>query len=178
MSLALIIPMWVLRLYLQMFSRIENSIGRQRELRADYFAAKAASPKIMASALIKAHVFGTLWHQVSEKWIVDALNEGKVFRNISELFASTFLSEKSLQQEVAKDSSMHLTHPTDTHPSLRERLTALHENQIEVLSIEGETAASLFFNLSSHEEKLTEYETSIIAKYHPNVDRKKLQIPD
>jgi len=174
-SLALIIPMRVLRVYLEIFARIENHIGRQRELRADYFAAKASSSTIMASALIKAHVYGALWHQVLEKWIVDALNEDKVFRNISEVFASTFLSEKSLLQEIAQDSSTHLTHPTDTHPSLRERLNALSENRIEDLGIEGETAASLFSNLSSLEEKLTEYETSLIAQYHPNVNREKLE---
>lgn len=175
MSLALVIPMLVLRAYLGIFARIESGISRKRELRADYFAARASTSKVMASALVKAHVYGTLWHQVSEKWIVDTLNDGKVFHNISELFASTFLSEKSLLQEIAEASSMHLTHPIDSHPSLGERLTALREQLIDDLSTEGEMASSMFFDLKSLEEKLTEYETSLIAQYHPDVDRGKLQ---
>lgn len=175
MSLSLIIPMWVLRIYLEIFARIESRIGRQREFRADDFAAQVVTSKVMASALVKAHVYGTLWHQISEKWIVDSLNEGKAFRNISELFASTFLPEKSLLREVAQDLSIHLSHPTDSHPSLRERLAVLGENPTDELTTEGETAASLFIDLSSLEEKLTEFETSLIAQYNPNVDRGKLK---
>ena len=173
-SLSLIIPMLVLRIYLVLFAIIESRIGRKREFRADKFAARLVTSKVMASALVKAHVYGTLWHQISEKWIVDALNKGKAFRNISELFASTYLSDKSLLREVAQDLSMHLSHPIDSHPSLKERLLAIGENPAAEFTTEGETSASLFTDLSSLEEKLTEFETSLIAQYHPNVDRNKL----
>lgn len=176
MSLSLIIPMLVLRIYLEFFAIIESRIGRQREFRADNFAARIVTSKVMAAALVKAHVYGTLWHQISEKWIVDALNEGKAFRNISELFASTYLSEKSLLREVALDLSMHLSHPIDSHPSLRERLLAIGENPTGELTTGAETSTSLFNDLSYIEEKLTEYETSLIAQYHPNVDREKLNL--
>jgi Zn-dependent protease with chaperone function len=174
MSLSLIIPMLVLRIYLELFARIESGIGRKREFRADKFGALLVTSKVTASALVKAHVYGTLWNQISEKWIIDALNEGKAFRNISELFASTYLSEKSLLREVAQNLSMHLSHPIDSHPSLKERLLAIGENPTGELATEGETSVSLFNDLSSLEEILTEFETSLIAQYHPNVDRTKL----
>jgi Zn-dependent protease with chaperone function len=174
MSLALIIPMWILNTYLNVFARIERRIGRQRELRADLVASQVSTSNVMASALIKAHVYGALWYQVSEKWIVDGLNEGKAFLNISELFANTFIPQKDLLKEVAQDSSTHISHPTDSHPSLNERLFALGEKIVDELSAEDETAVTLFIDLNSIEQHLTDYETSMVQQFNPNVDKNKV----
>ena len=174
-TLALIIPMWILRSYLEVFARIERRIGRRRELRADSMGAKVSSKSTMSSALVKVYTYGVLWGQHSEEWIVEALNEGKVFSNISHLFVQVFNPEESLLKQIAQDSSSRLTHPTDTHPSLKDRLTVLGEEQLWKLGIEGESAESLFSDLATLEEKLTEIETSLIAQHHPGVDREKLQ---
>jgi len=63
------------------------------------------------------------------------------------------------------------THPTDTHPSLGDRLSALREEPLSKLAAEGESAAALFPDLATLEVKLTQVETSLVAKYHPGVDR-------
>ncbi|HWR81678.1 MAG TPA: M48 family metallopeptidase [Candidatus Deferrimicrobium sp.] len=55
MMLALIIPMWILRRYLDVFSGIERGISRGRELRADSLGAKVSSASTMASALVKVY---------------------------------------------------------------------------------------------------------------------------
>jgi Zn-dependent protease with chaperone function len=175
MRLALIIPMWILGSYLKLFAEIERGISRVRELRADSIGAKVSSTSTMASALVKVYTYGELWDQMSEKWIVEALNEGKVFSNISNSFVQAFTPEESLLKEIAQDSSSRLTHPTDTHPSLNDRLAALNEGKILELKPPNESAESLFFDLGSLEEKLTENETSLIAHYHPGVDQEKLQ---
>ena len=175
MSVALIVPKWMLRAYLALFTKIERGIGRQRELRADALAATEVTSKVKASALVKAHVYGTLWDQAAEKWIVDKLNDGMVYKNISALFAETFLPEKALLQEGAEKLSAHLTHPTDSHPCLKDRLTELGESNIDVFNTEGETAATLFSDLNPLEERLTEYVTSLIAEYHPKIERGKSQ---
>jgi hypothetical protein len=129
----------------------------------------------MASALVKVYTYGLLWGQHSEEWIVEALNEGKVFTNISNLFVQVFTPEESLLKQIAQDSSSRLTHPTDTHPSLKDRLSALGEHPLLKLGTEGESAAGLFPDLATLEEKLTQIETSLVAQYHPGVDREKLQ---
>lgn len=175
MRLALIVPMWILQSYLEVFSRIERGISRRRELRADSLGAKASSTSTMTSALVKVYTYGLLWGQHSEEWIVEALNEGKVFTNISNLFVQVFTPEESLLKQIAQDSSSRLTHPTDTHPSLKDRLSALGEQPLLKLGTEGESAADLFPDLATLEEKLTQIETSLVAQYHPGVDREKLQ---
>jgi Zn-dependent protease with chaperone function len=175
MRLALIVPMWLLRSYLEVFSRIERNISRRRELRADSLGAKASSTSTMASALVKVYTYGVLWGQHSEEWIVEVLNEGKVFSNISDLFSKVFTLEESLLKQIAEDSYSRLTHPTDTHPSLKDRLSALGEEPLLKLGTEGERAVGLFPNLATLEEKLTQIETSLVAQYHPGVDREKLQ---
>lgn len=175
MILALIVPMWILRSYLEVFARIERRISRRRELRADSLGAKVSSTSTMASALVKVYTYGALWGQHSEEWIVEALNEGKVFSNISNLFVQVFAPEESLLKQIVQDSSSRLTHPTDTHPSLKDRLSALGEEPLLKLETEGERAAGLFPDLTTLEEKLTQIETSLVAQYHPGVDREKLQ---
>jgi len=175
MNIALIIPMRILRSYLKIFSGIERGINQRRELRADSLGAKVSSKFTMASALVKVYTYGALWGQHSEEWIVEALNEGKVFSNISNLFVQVFAPEESLLKQIVQDSSSRLTHPTDTHPSLKDRLSALGEEPLLKLETEGGRAASLFSDLSTLEEKLTQIETSLAAKYHPGVDREKLQ---
>ena len=174
LTLPLLVPMGILRSYLKAFSKIERRISRRRELRADSLAAKASSSPTMASALVKVYTYGLLWGQHLEEWVVEALNEGKAFTNISDLFVKVFTPEESLLKEIAQDSTSCLTHPTDTHPSLKDRLAALGEEQIFKLGIEVESAAGLFPDLASLEEKLTEVETSLIVQHHPGVDKEKL----
>lgn len=167
--------MGILRSYLKVFSKIERRISRRRELRADSLAAKASSSPTMASALVKVYTSGLLWGKHLEEWMVGALNEGKAFKNISDLFVQVFIPEEGLRKQIAQDSSFRLTHPTDSHPSLKDRLTALGEEQVFKLKIEGESATSLFPDWAPIEERLTEIQTSLIAQHHPWVDREKLK---
>jgi Zn-dependent protease with chaperone function len=109
----LIVPMWVLRIYFKVFSRIERSINRIREFRADSVGAKMSTTSSMASALVKVHTYRLLWDQNTEGWMFEALNENKVISNLSDLFVKVFTPQESLLKKVAQDASSHITHPTD-----------------------------------------------------------------
>ncbi|HWR81679.1 MAG TPA: hypothetical protein VN285_00090 [Candidatus Deferrimicrobium sp.] len=110
-----------------------------------------------------------------EQWIVDALNEGKAFTNISHLLMQVFTPEESLLKQIVEVSSSRLTHPTDTHPSLKDRLSALREEGVLKVGLEGKSAATSFPAIAILEEQLTQIETSLVAQFHPGVDKEKLQ---
>jgi Zn-dependent protease with chaperone function len=113
----------VLSYFLECFSVAESRLGRLRELAADQAAASVTSPRIIASALVKLHAFTGWWKELQDA-AINAVREGRVFANMSKTYAEAVaLNAKSeIIQGVART---HLSHPTDSHPPLSERLESL-----------------------------------------------------
>lgn len=116
--------------FLESFSVAENRISRERELAADLEGAKATDKRSIASALVKIHAFSSVWNVVQQT-AVSLMRDGKVLIN-----ASTALSEAI--RECSKPSALigvaenHLSHPTDSHPSLKVRLESLNVSLVDI----------------------------------------------
>jgi Zn-dependent protease with chaperone function len=179
MSLPLLLPIYLLLGYLKLFQKVERKISRERELRADGVAAQFVGRDAIASGLKKVYAFSPLWSQNSEKWIVQGLNDGKAFVNLSRTFVEHFAPERALLNQLVQQAEHTLTHPTDSHPGLADRLAALGAPPDfgDPVPTAGATAADLIAAMEELERHLTDLETSLVAKFNPAVDKKKLAPP-
>ncbi|MBV9766173.1 MAG: M48 family metalloprotease [Acidobacteriaceae bacterium] len=134
-SLTLFPSVFMISFFLECFAGAENAVSRDRELAADALAAQTAGAKNIATALAKLHAFTGMWDRVT-----GAMKEGllagyvtvgddryeprQFFSNVSELYA---LSVAQWAQPRSLDGldSKSIPHPTDTHPPLSVRLSAL-----------------------------------------------------
>ena len=123
----LVPAVWLLSFYLESFSVAEAAISRQRELAADEIGARMSGAREFGVALMKVIRYEDVWEQVYK----DLLN-GEEDRTSTALPGELFqkLAEKHIlevdrEKEVRKLETETLEHPTDSHPPLQERLTAL-----------------------------------------------------
>ncbi len=123
MKIALLPAIAVLSYFLEQFAVAEKTISRIRELEADQQGAAATSEMILASALVKVHAFAGVWDQVREA-AVSVLHDGKSFINASKLYSEAVASVAT-PKAFDNIADAHLTHPTDSHPTLGARLAAL-----------------------------------------------------
>ena len=93
---------------------------------------------------------------------MEALNQGKVYTNVSTLYAEVAASsgKTELLEEVAATAT---THPTDTHPPTAARIQAMGlsvaELKQDALVIDADTSsANLLAHLTALEEELTDVE--------------------
>lgn len=165
MGAALILPLWLLTIYLHAFARLERRIGRERELRADLIAARQTSSSVVASALTKVHAFAPAWSGV-ERLVIDAAKEHKGYRNVSRMFADWAAGNTGeLVSRTLTGSQSELTHPTDSHPPLRDRLLNLGISEpIPGLLPTGEPAVALVPDLERLEEELSELLSALAAQ--------------
>jgi Zn-dependent protease with chaperone function len=164
MGCSLVIPLMLLHWYLGAFARLERTIGRQRELRADTLAAQHTSRGATASALVKVHAYAPAWAGTTEL-VHEAAIQNKAYRNLSELFAGWAARATDLIPTALHGSQMMPPHPTDTHPSLKDRLENLgYVDGSTPIPLEGESAASLIPGLERLELKLTELFTWVIVE--------------
>lgn len=109
------------------FAKSERRISREREFEADRGAADATSATAIASALMKITTFSYLWRDAIQD-NAEALQIGDFIQNAAHgLYGyvvyecpSEFIDER--RREVLSQS---ITHPTDTHPTTADRLSAL-----------------------------------------------------
>lgn len=175
MILPMILPAFVISRYLGAFSQVEARISRARESRADAHAAAATSATIMASALQKVYAAGPLWHEFVPGAMVQLLNDGgRAFINASTAFVDHLRGEDELISEVLADAANIPSHPTDSHPTLKDRLRALGVEGNGASLEESTNSASLFADLESLERHLTDLVTSYVAQTPPNVNRRAL----
>ncbi len=122
-SVAFLPPLYMMSFFLSSFARIENDISRGRELAADKLGAMIAGVENMATSLIKVHAYAQVW-DYTQGQMKKALEEGKVFNNVSEFFAqiATAVPDEFYKSDLGK---CHTQHPTDTHPLLSARLKNL-----------------------------------------------------
>ncbi len=153
-SLALLPAFAMLSLFLEEFAKAERTIGRERELEADKAGAYVASPRAIATSLLKIGAFAGLWSSIRAA-IIEALGQGKAYTNVSTFYAEVASSsaKPELVDEVAK---LATSHPTDTHPPTGQRVEALGLSvsalRNEALQIDPNSSSALLL------EKVTELE--------------------
>lgn len=146
---------------ISLFEKNEKAVGRERELEADAAGARVSSPDDLASALVKVSVFAPAWPKITQS-AIDRLNQGKIVRNLSTTFLdfARFDVDRAAIDEVAAASlASVISHPTDTHPPLAQRLEALQVKATGVIerldASPGEHAGKLLLNLPEVEQQLT-----------------------
>jgi Zn-dependent protease with chaperone function len=174
MIIALLPAIAILSYFLECFSIAESRIGRARELEADHQGAAIASPRSMASALVKIHAFSGLWVELQAA-VVKALEQGNYFVNASKTYAEAALAcaSPTILDGIAET---HLSHPTDSHPPLADRLEALTINIEDVADLAlqvqpNQPAIQLLTNPDQIEEEISGAYQAIIARTH-NIEMK------
>lgn len=159
--LALLPAFAILSFFMEQFAKAERTLGRNRELEADKAGASVASGRALATSLLKIGAFAPLWGSIRTA-IVEALNQGKAYTNVSALYADVAASsgKPELLEEVAATAT---THPTDTHPPTAARIQAMGlsvaELKQDALTINADTSsANLLTHLTEIEEELTDLE--------------------
>lgn len=151
----------LLGFFMERFAHAERRIGRLRELEADKAGAKAASPRALASGLVKVAALSPAWG-AEQQQMIELLNAGRVLVNGPLVFQD--LAEAHLRELPAKElasavGEYRMPHPTDTHPQLATRLEALGTSVDEAASavvLPEHAAITLLDNHASLEEVLTE----------------------
>ena len=166
-TLALLPAFAILSFFMEQFAKTERTIGRNRELEADKAGASVASGQALATSLLKIGAFAPLWSSIRTA-IVEALNQGKAYTNVSTLYAEVAASsaKPELLEEVASTAT---THPTDTHPPTVTRIQALGLSVAELkqnaLTIDADTSsANLLTHLTALEEELTVVEQRFLLE--------------
>ena len=147
----------ILSHFLDAFSIAERSISRDREFAADRFAAQVTSGQTIGSALVKVHTFSKLWSTALERaWYASSYRAS----NASAEFADLAMLD-DLQELVFSSAGETVSHPTDSHPQLGDRLKVLGVTLDDVVTDALNTqpqspATELISDHSSLEEALTE----------------------
>lgn len=132
MMLGLLPARTIFSFFLDVFSQAEREISRARELNADKESArKASTPKDSATALIKIHAYAPVFEEVYQK-MAKAIQEGKSEENVGRVY-ETYAKNLSLEKATENLELKGLAHPTDSHPTLAERLDNLKIPVDEVL---------------------------------------------
>lgn len=146
------------------FAKNVAIISREREFEADAVGVSVSSARDLSYALTKVILFSGMWNDV----LIDnikRLNKGKISANLSLVFkdnAAFNLSNKDISKTKDKILSSSISHPTDSHPLLSQRLENIDfdsdEINLERLLSQGESYLDLFKNIEEIEEKLTTVE--------------------
>jgi Zn-dependent protease with chaperone function/uncharacterized tellurite resistance protein B-like protein len=123
-----------LRFMTDCFARNAARASRKRELRADQLGAQASTPTDLAYALIKSGILSILWRDELEDTVRD-IQRGRFRRNMSRSFEDKLkfdVDPSKLPPLVAFSLGEHTPHPTDSHPTTDERITALGLNPAEL----------------------------------------------
>jgi Zn-dependent protease with chaperone function/uncharacterized tellurite resistance protein B-like protein len=152
------------------FSKNEKKISRIREFEADQAGVSVSSEKDLALALAKVAIFSSLWSKVRED-NVERLNSGKIVNNLSEVFedsAKYDVAHSGLDELITTILETQITHPTDTHPSIRDRYKSINydESDLTVKSLIelGQSSEKLFSStLGGIEQELTVLEHRVMV---------------
>lgn len=159
--------MAVLSYFLECFSIAERRLSRLREFAADQAAASVSSARTIAAALVKLHAFIRWWGQLLEA-AASSLHEGRIFVNMSRVFAEA-VTANARPESIEGVAGAELTHPTDSHPPLSERLESLQVKLDDVaadaLAVAPQDAAiSLVTEVERREEEISEAYQAVLAQ--------------
>ena len=156
---ALLPAIAVLSYFLECFATAERGIGLQRELAADQAGILVTDTKTVAAALVKVHAFSGVWERVTQA-AVGVLKEKRMLVNASKTFAGA-VRESSSPSALEGLSGKELSHPTDSHPPLSDRLQAMGLGLEDVAApaldaYPAEAAITLFSDVEPLEEKMSD----------------------
>jgi Zn-dependent protease with chaperone function len=159
----LLLPMLLLGWSLKWFSKLEARNSQEREFRADRLASDATAPLVMGSALVKVHAYAPLWAGIPDG-IKTLYRDGKAFVSAAKAFGERALAMPELVTEARTGEVHQLTHPTDSHPSLADRLRALGLDRATAPLGQGTAAVELVADLPTREERLTDALSYIVLR--------------
>jgi len=156
------IPAFVLLSYMvDVFHRNVSIIGREREVEADIAATEVAVPAALAISLLKISLYAHAWNNL-QKTLIARLEQRKMTRNMSKLFASTVkydVNKEALPEVLFNISQETISHPTDSHPPTGVRIQQLGVQMESIdtssLSMPQEASINLIEDYLAREEKLT-----------------------
>jgi hypothetical protein len=118
----------------------------------------------MASALLKVHAYAPFWSAIPDG-IRELHGQGKAFINAAVAF-ETARATPALLEAVRTGEAHQLTHPTDSHPSLADRLAALGFPDRTTAPLgEGPPATDLVADLPGREERLTDTVSYLVLRH-------------
>ncbi len=159
----------VLQLFLSAFMRVETQISRDRELKADEIGASIADRISAASALLKSHAFSDFWPLIQEKNIEMMKASNDFMSNQSVTFQDTAILNVN-NVDFKKLDEVATAHPTDTHPSLSERLVHLKmtvdDAQSLAMNLKPENSGiDLVDNLEKLDTQASVLQSYVVANY-------------
>jgi Zn-dependent protease with chaperone function len=155
----------LLAFMLDVFSRNESQIQRNREIEADHAATEVASAEAFGLALMKVAAFAPLWG-VCVRESIDRLRKGLATKNLSIAFAQYIQNDLDKEELATRIDDMmrtRIAHPTDSHPSVAERLAAIgggipqYDAGTLLAAVDGSVAAL---------GDVDEIETELTAQWH------------
>ena len=168
-GLAKIPALALLSLMFEIFSRSEATVGRERELAADRAGTEVSSAISLATALMKVALYSSFWADIRQA-NVDRLNEGKISRNLSKVFANCVkfdVDKMTIEAIIDQVVESSIFHPTDTHPTIAERMKSLgvasSEIRREEVGVPDESAVGLIGDADSLDEDLTVLEHQLMV---------------
>jgi Zn-dependent protease with chaperone function len=169
-SLALIPAAVVLDYLLERFAAAERTIGRQREVEADFAGVLVGGAEPLAAAIVKITMFTRLWTKMLDM-AVAALDEGRAIANISLVFskrAAIMLGHIDWSHAVSELSASDLDHAMGIHPSLTDRVATLGLTLPRVcqgLQVDAQhSAATLLGGIEAIEEALTMRQINLLSR--------------
>jgi len=135
------------------FLRVIHFVSRRKEFRADELACLVAGRDAMVTGLRKVHEGGMAWAAYWNTEVAPLLQRGFI-PPVGEGLAR-FLAAPQIAEQVARGMEKEMaeakTNPYDTHPALRDRITAMQEMTAESPLQSGECALSLLSDPGSAE---------------------------
>ena len=166
-NVAIIPVLFLLVNFMELFQLSKAKFSKEREKIADLNGGKLTSNKTMASALVKVSFFSRFWNIVEEKSI-SAVSNNQYITNKNTLFNHIIDDTDMKVEDIKKFLETNIiSHPTDSHPSLFERLHYLSVDLLDDvlkelhLSHKDENAAFLIKNIHEVEENLSIIEQQI-----------------
>jgi len=156
------LPAYVVLSYiLDVFHKNISEINRDREFEADKAASEVAPSSALSSSLLKIGLYSSFWSKLEEK-VITRLMEGKVTKNLSQLFLSSVnydVNKESIPKVIKQISSQTISHPTDSHPPTSSRISKLGVNiddiNDDLLTAPDNSCIELIDNPKAVEEELT-----------------------
>jgi len=142
--------------YAKVFLRISHAVSRKQEYAADALAARTIGAQALIEGLKKVHGAGLAFDSYWRSEVVPVLHNG--FRPpIAEGFRRFLNADsivRTLDAHVAHALTEGKAQPYDTHPSLRERISALNDFPSHDAAHENSPAVTLMKNVDALELEL------------------------
>lgn len=118
----------ILEFILSEFSITERTIGRGREFEADKVGASITGGLALITALLKVSEYAGIWNEL-RGFNVQKLADGVVYNNLAGIYCEASdnkYRELYFEETVQNLLDSQMSHLTDTHPTLNERMSALN----------------------------------------------------